>query len=199
LGSHSRIEESLGVQDTDKPKGNNVVVPSIVNMVKHNNSSRMMMLLGELTLEQLCTCVKIDVEDGGENLTVEQVRRRAEWDNDDYVCRGLILNAKYMAEDASSKKFLVSNFTNYKMNDLRQVLEQYNELFGILGSHSRIEESLGVQDTDKPKGNNVVVSSIFNMVKHNNSSRMMMLLGELTLEQLCMCVKIDVGSRPISR
>nr|GEY37883.1 zinc finger, CCHC-type [Tanacetum cinerariifolium] len=31
-------------------------------------------------------------EDGGENLTVEQVRRRAEWDNDDYVCRGLILN-----------------------------------------------------------------------------------------------------------
>ncbi|GKE91440.1 hypothetical protein Tco_1572535, partial [Tanacetum coccineum] len=31
-------------------------------------------------------------EDGGENPTVEQVRKRAKWDNDDYVCRGLILN-----------------------------------------------------------------------------------------------------------
>ncbi|GKC41071.1 zinc finger, CCHC-type containing protein [Tanacetum coccineum] len=49
-------------------------------------------------------------EDGGDNPTVEQ--------------------AKYMAEDASSKKVLVSNFTIYKMTDL---LEQYNELLGILG------------------------------------------------------------------
>ncbi|GJW28025.1 zinc finger, CCHC-type containing protein [Tanacetum coccineum] len=31
-------------------------------------------------------------EDGGDNPTVEQVRKRAKWDNDDYVCRGLILN-----------------------------------------------------------------------------------------------------------
>ncbi|GJW18482.1 zinc finger, CCHC-type containing protein [Tanacetum coccineum] len=95
--------------------------------------------------------------DGDENPTVEQVRKRAKWDNDDYVCRGLILNgmsdslfdvyqnvetskelwdtleAKYMGEDASSKKFLVSNFTNYKMTDSRPVLEQCNELLGILG------------------------------------------------------------------
>nr|GEV55061.1 zinc finger, CCHC-type [Tanacetum cinerariifolium] len=95
-------------------------------------------------------------KDGSENPTVEQVRKRAKWDNDDYVCRGLILNgmsdslfdiyqnidtskelwdtleAKYMAEDASSKKFFVSNFTNYKMTDSRPVLEQYNELLGIL-------------------------------------------------------------------
>nr|GEW17692.1 zinc finger, CCHC-type [Tanacetum cinerariifolium] len=75
-------------------------------------------------------------EDGGENPTVDQVRRRVKWDNDDYVCRGLILNAKYMVEDASSNKFLVSNFTNYKMTDSRPVLEQYNELLGILGRHN---------------------------------------------------------------
>ncbi|GKC52483.1 hypothetical protein Tco_1075228 [Tanacetum coccineum] len=43
------------------------------------------------------------------------------------------LEAKYMAEDASSKKFLVSNFTNYKMTDSKPVLEQYNELLGIIG------------------------------------------------------------------
>ncbi|GJR90401.1 zinc finger, CCHC-type containing protein, partial [Tanacetum coccineum] len=69
-------------------------------------------------------------KDGGDDATMEQIRKRAKWDNDDYVCRGLILNgksdslfdiyqnvesskelwdsleAKYMAEDASSKKFL---------------------------------------------------------------------------------------------
>ncbi|GJW97330.1 zinc finger, CCHC-type containing protein [Tanacetum coccineum] len=127
------------------------------------------------------------------------------------------LEAKYMAEDASSKKFLVSNFTNYKMTDSRPVLEQYNELLGILrrftqhkmnmdesiqvsciidklppswkdfkhtlkhlkeeltlaelGSHLRIEESLGMHDSDKPKGNNVAGPSVVNMVEHNNSSR----------------------------
>ncbi|GJY07448.1 zinc finger, CCHC-type containing protein [Tanacetum coccineum] len=32
--------ESLMVHDSDKPKGNNVVGPSVVNMVEHNNSSR---------------------------------------------------------------------------------------------------------------------------------------------------------------
>nr|GEV18191.1 zinc finger, CCHC-type [Tanacetum cinerariifolium] len=95
-------------------------------------------------------------EDGGDNPTVEQFRKRAKWDNDDYVCKGLILNgmsdslfdiyqnvetskelwdsleAKYMAEDVSSKKFLVCNFINYKMTDSKPVLKQYNELFGIL-------------------------------------------------------------------
>ncbi|GJX93795.1 hypothetical protein Tco_0348381 [Tanacetum coccineum] len=92
----------------------------------------------------------------GENATVEQLRKRAKWDNDDYAYRGLILNgmsdplfdiyqnvesskelwdsleAKYMTEDASSKKFLVTNFTNYKMTDSRLVMKQYNELLAIL-------------------------------------------------------------------
>ncbi|GKD53679.1 zinc finger, CCHC-type containing protein [Tanacetum coccineum] len=156
----------------------------------------------------------------GDNAIVEQLKKRAKWDNDDYVCRSLILKdsleAKYMAGDASSKKFLVSNFTNYKMTDLRPVMEQYKELFGILGrftqhkinmdeaiqvsciidklppswkdfkhtlkhlkeeltlieldSHLRIEESLKVQDSDKPKGNNVVGPSVINMIEHNNST-----------------------------
>nr|GFA55698.1 zinc finger, CCHC-type [Tanacetum cinerariifolium] len=40
LGSHLRIEESIRVQDNDKPKGDNVDGPSVVNMVEHNNSFR---------------------------------------------------------------------------------------------------------------------------------------------------------------
>ncbi|GJT78748.1 hypothetical protein Tco_1045473 [Tanacetum coccineum] len=93
----------------------------------------------------------------GDDATVEQLMKRAKWDNDGYVCRGLILkgmsdplfdiyqnvefgnelwdslDAKYMVEDASSKKFLVRKFTNYKMTNSRPVMEQYNELLGILG------------------------------------------------------------------
>nr|GEY17179.1 zinc finger, CCHC-type [Tanacetum cinerariifolium] len=94
-----------------------------------------------------------------EDSTVEAIRISAKWENDDYICRGHILNgmsdslfdvytnaesakelwdsleSKYMAEDFSSKKFLVSNFNNYKMVDSRTVMEQYNELFRILGQY----------------------------------------------------------------
>ncbi|GJU57414.1 hypothetical protein Tco_1235180 [Tanacetum coccineum] len=168
-------------------------------------------------------------DDGGDNTTVKQVRKRAKWDNDDYVCRDS-LEANYMAGDASSKMFLVSNFTNYKMTDSRPVLEQYNELLGILGrftqhkmnmneaiqvsciidipppswkyfkhtlkhkkkeltlvelgSHLCIEESLRVQDSDKPKGNNVVGPSVVNMMEHNNSSRAVVRLPDPKLKTL---------------
>ncbi|GJT60174.1 zinc finger, CCHC-type containing protein [Tanacetum coccineum] len=162
------------------------------------------------------------IPDDGDDATVDQLRKRAKWDNDDYNVESFkelwdSLEAKYMAEDASSKKFLVSNFTNYKMTYSRPVLEQYNELLGILGrftqykmnmdesiqvsciidklppswkdfkhtlkhlkeeltlielgNHLRIKESLRMQDSDKPKGNNVVGPSFVNMVEHNNSSR----------------------------
>ncbi|ESQ51032.1 hypothetical protein EUTSA_v10022990mg [Eutrema salsugineum] len=77
---------------------------------------------------------------------------KLKWENDDYISRGHILSgvsdplfdvyqnvkstkelwdaleSKCMVEDASSKKFLVSNFNNYKMFDSRPVMEQYNEL-----------------------------------------------------------------------
>ncbi|GJU36423.1 hypothetical protein Tco_1184777 [Tanacetum coccineum] len=53
-----------------------------------------------------------------ENATVEQIRKSAKWDNDDYVCRGLILN-----------------------------------------------------DSDTPKGNNVVGPLVVNIVKYNNSTK----------------------------
>ena len=43
------------------------------------------------------------------------------------------LESKYIVEDASSKKFLVSDFNNYKMVDSRSVMEQFNELIRVLG------------------------------------------------------------------
>ncbi|GKG40854.1 hypothetical protein Tco_0470066, partial [Tanacetum coccineum] len=40
-------------------------------------------------------------EDGGNDATIEQITKRDKWDNDDYDS----LEAKYMVEDESSKKF----------------------------------------------------------------------------------------------
>ncbi|GJT75594.1 hypothetical protein Tco_1042319 [Tanacetum coccineum] len=117
------------------------------------------------------------IPEDGENATVEQLKKRSKWDNDDYACRGLILNgmsdslfdiyqnvesskelcdlleAKYIAEDASSKNFLVSNFTNYKMIDSRPVMEQYNELLGILRRFIQHKMNMdeAIQDNDKPR------------------------------------------------
>ncbi|GJY38221.1 hypothetical protein Tco_0424585 [Tanacetum coccineum] len=68
------------------------------------------------SMSVVCVLTTPIPENGGDDLTVEQDS----------------LEAKYIAEDASSKKFLVGNFTNYKMTDSRPVLEQYNELLGIL-------------------------------------------------------------------
>ncbi|GKD95581.1 hypothetical protein Tco_1379478 [Tanacetum coccineum] len=82
-----------------------------------------------------------------ENGTLDQTRRRSKWENDDYICRGHILNgmsdslfdiyqnvesarklwdsleSKYIVEDTSSKKFLVSDFNNYKMTDARPIMD----------------------------------------------------------------------------
>ncbi|GJV66969.1 zinc finger, CCHC-type containing protein [Tanacetum coccineum] len=136
-------------------------------------------------------------ENGGDDATVEQIWKRAKWDNDDYVCRGLILigmsdslfdiyqnvesskelwdslKAKYMTEDASSKKFLVSCIIDKlppSWKDFKHTFKYLKEELTLVesGSHLGIEESLRVQDSDKPKGNNVVSPSVVNMVKHNN-------------------------------
>ena len=84
--------------------------------------------------------------------TPEDIRARSKWVDDDFICREHILNGmsdtlfdvyqndesaqemwslletKYMAEDASSKKFLVSNFNNFKFDDNRPILEQFHEI-----------------------------------------------------------------------
>ncbi|GJX09535.1 hypothetical protein Tco_0199394 [Tanacetum coccineum] len=107
-----------------------------------------------------------------EDSTVEAIRIRTKWENDDYIYQGHILNgmsdslfdvytnvelakelwdsleSKYMAEDSSSKKFLVSNFNNYKMVNSRPVMEQYNKLIRILGQYTqhgfKMDESISV-------------------------------------------------------
>ncbi|GJX04497.1 zinc finger, CCHC-type containing protein [Tanacetum coccineum] len=109
--------------------------------------------------------------------TVEAIRIRAKWENDDYICRGHILNgmsdslfdvyqnvesakelwdsleSKYMEEDASSKKFLLPP----SWKDFKHTLKHGTDDLSLvqLGSHLRIEESLRAQDSDKGKGKEV--------------------------------------------
>ncbi|GJS01988.1 hypothetical protein Tco_0318496 [Tanacetum coccineum] len=75
------------------------------------------------------------IPEDGENATMEQVNS---------------LEAKLMAKDASSKKFLVINIKNYKMTDLKPVLEQYNELLGILRRFTQHKMNMdeAIQDDD---------------------------------------------------
>nr|GEV90219.1 zinc finger, CCHC-type [Tanacetum cinerariifolium] len=84
-----------------------------------------------------------------ENGTMRKIRKKSKWGNDDYVCHGIILS------------------------DFKHTLKhQMKELTLVeLGSHMWIKKSLRVQDSDKPKGNNVAGLLVVNMVDHNNSTR----------------------------
>nr|GEV61435.1 zinc finger, CCHC-type [Tanacetum cinerariifolium] len=67
----------------------------------------------------------------------------------DYVvCVGHSLPKVQLQQGSSSKKFLVSNFNNYKMVDSRLVMEQYNELLRILRQYTqhglKVDESISI-------------------------------------------------------
>nr|GEW01773.1 hypothetical protein [Tanacetum cinerariifolium] len=83
-------------------------------------------LLSSMSLMYVLTT---PIPNDGDDANVDQLRKRAKWDNDDYVFRGLILN------------------------DFKHTLKHLKEELTLvkLGSHLRIEESLRVEDSDKPK------------------------------------------------
>nr|GEU79513.1 hypothetical protein [Tanacetum cinerariifolium] len=107
------------------------------------------------------------LKDGGDDATVKQIRKSAKWDNDDYVCTGLILN------DEAIQVSCIIDKLSPSWKDLKHTLKHLKEELTLveLGSHLRIEESLKVQDNDKLKGNNVVGPLVVNMMEHNNSFR----------------------------
>ncbi|GKE03178.1 hypothetical protein Tco_1395196, partial [Tanacetum coccineum] len=91
------------------------------------------------------------------------------------------LGSKYMADDASSKKFLVSNFSNYKLVDFSPVMEQFNDLLRILEQYTQhglkmdesisvSKESLRAQKSDKGKGKEVVGPSV-NMTEEGGKNK----------------------------
>ncbi|GKC47054.1 hypothetical protein Tco_1064776 [Tanacetum coccineum] len=117
-------------------------------------------------------------DDGGDDATMKQNKKRSKWENDDYVYRDLILNGMsntffdIYKFHGSAKELWDSLDTKYmlRMPLARSFLG--DELtFVELGSHFRTEESLRTQENDKPKRKNIAHSSVFYMVEHSNSSR----------------------------
>ncbi|GJW86535.1 zinc finger, CCHC-type containing protein [Tanacetum coccineum] len=109
------------------------------------------------------------IRDDGDDAIVEQIRRRNKWENDDYD------SLKYMAEDASSKKFLVSCIINKlspSWKDFKHALKHNKDELTLveLGSHLRIEKSLRGADRTRQRKTIVVVLSC-NMVGLTISTR----------------------------
>jgi hypothetical protein len=91
-----------------------------------------------------------------ENETIADTRARMKWEQEDYICKGHICNAmvdslfdiyqskskakdildtleaKYLLEDATSKKFFAYKFMNYIMVDVKPIVEQFNKILHIL-------------------------------------------------------------------
>ncbi|GKB17557.1 zinc finger, CCHC-type containing protein, partial [Tanacetum coccineum] len=132
---------------------------------------KMYFLLSSMSVVYVLTT---PIPEDGDDASVEQLRKRNKWDNDDYVCRGLI--PKVM-EQYNELLGILGRFTQHKMNmdeaiqisciidklpsswkDFKHTLKHKKEELTLieLGSHLRIEESLMAQDSDKLKGNNVV-------------------------------------------
>nr|GEV63133.1 zinc finger, CCHC-type [Tanacetum cinerariifolium] len=100
------------------------------------------------------------------------------------------LKVVYVLKDGSSKKFLVSNFNNYKMvdssiidklppswKDFKHTLKHNKDELSLvqLESHFRIEKTLKAKESGKGKGKEIVASSLVNMIedgknKNNNKN-----------------------------
>ncbi|GJW87925.1 zinc finger, CCHC-type containing protein [Tanacetum coccineum] len=173
VGNISVIDGYLGVKEDAPPCGVKGQRPlrgqGAEPLVARRWQKKMYFLLTTLKVVYVLTTPMSELL---EDATVEAIRIRAKWENDDYICRGHILNgmsgslfdvytnvewakelwdsleSQELAEDSSSKKFLVSNFNNYKMVDSRPVMEQYNELLRILGQYTqhglKMDESISV-------------------------------------------------------
>ncbi|GKB57611.1 zinc finger, CCHC-type containing protein [Tanacetum coccineum] len=109
-----------------------------------------------------------------EDEMLEKTRKRCKWENDNYICSAMELwdqlESKYMAEYASSKKFLVSNFNNYKMVDSRILKHNKDELSLVqLEIHFRIEETIRAEESGKGKGKEIAGSSSVNMIEYGKN------------------------------
>ncbi len=171
---------------------------------------KMHFLLTSLGVAYVLSTPKPEEED---NEPLVQQRRRNKWENDDYICRGHILNgmsddlfdiyqyyesannlwndleSKYMQEDASSKKFLVSNFNNYRMVDSKGIMDQFHELQRFLSNFR--QHNINVDET-------FVVSSIIDKLPPSwkdvrNSSKHKK--DDMNMEQLGSHLRIEEGIR----
>ncbi|GKD18006.1 hypothetical protein Tco_1207164, partial [Tanacetum coccineum] len=82
------------------------------------------------------------------------------------------LEAKYMAEDTYSKKFLVDKLPP-SWKDFKHMLKHNKDELSLvqLGSHIRIKETLRMEESGKGKGKDIVGSSSVNMVEDDKNKK----------------------------
>nr|GME12183.1 zinc finger, CCHC-type [Ipomoea batatas] len=100
-----------------------------------------------------------------------------------------VLEAKYISEDASSKKFLVSEFNEFRMVDNRSVMEQFHEIVRIFGQIRH--HGMNMDDS-------VAIASIIDQLppSWNKVHRaLMQRKEELTMEQLGSHLYVEEGIR----
>ncbi|GKA85006.1 zinc finger, CCHC-type containing protein [Tanacetum coccineum] len=110
-----------------------------------------------------------------EDATVEAIRIREKWENDDYICRGHILNGMsdslfdVYTNVESAKEFIIDKLPP-SWKDFKHTLKHGKDDLSLvqLGSHLRIEESLRAQESDKGKGKEVDGPSV-NMTEEDRS------------------------------
>nr|GLL29583.1 uncharacterized protein LOC109152108 [Ipomoea trifida] len=100
-----------------------------------------------------------------------------------------VLEAKYISEDASSKKFLVSEFNEFKMVDNRSVMEQFHEIVRILGQIR--QHNMNMDDS-------IAIASIIDKLPPSWKKvhrALMQRKEELTMEQLGAHLYVEEGIR----
>ncbi|GKA34877.1 hypothetical protein Tco_0721306 [Tanacetum coccineum] len=135
---------------------------------------RMYFLLFNMSVVYVLTT---PIPEDDENATIEHIRKRNKWENDDYACTGLILNGmftqhKMNMDEAIQVSCIIDKLPpswKYFKHTLKHKKEELT--FVELRIYLSIKESLRAHNSDKPKGNNVAGPSIVNMVEHNNSLR----------------------------
>ena len=148
-----------------------------------------------------------------EDETLEETRVMMKFENDDYICKGHILNAlsdalfdvcsntetakemwdslegRYLTEDATSKKFLVSQFMSYKMVDNKSVIDQLHEMQHILNQFKI--KNMNMDES-------IVVSSVIDKLPPSWKDYKKTLkhqTEELTLEQLAVHFTVEEQTR----
>ncbi|XP_028064924.1 uncharacterized protein LOC114268026 [Camellia sinensis] len=148
-----------------------------------------------------------------EDETVEQTRARTKWENDNYICRGHILNtlsdslfdvyqhlemekqlldllqSKYLTKDATSNKFLVSNFMCFAMIDIKPIMDQFHEIQHILSQFR--QKNMNMDES-------IVVSSVIEKLSSSWKDFKKTLKHKkenLTLKELAQHLRVEEESR----
>ncbi|GKD01262.1 hypothetical protein Tco_1171536 [Tanacetum coccineum] len=103
-------------------------------------------------------------EDGGDDATVEQIRKKAKWDNDDYVCRGLILNGM------SDSLFDIYLHIYHNVEYFKELWDSLEAKY-IGGDVSNKKSLVSLTNSLLLEKISSTGPSVVNMVEHNNSSR----------------------------